>query len=533
MYKNIAFLFKNKKIEDNFNFYLWLTFLVAVAIGLLNHEMWRDELEAWLIAKDSISIPEMLNNLKYTGHPALWYLCLHFISKVTTNPLVIQLFNLIVITAALFIFIYYSPFNYLQKTLFCFSYFPLYEYGIISRSYSLEMLLIFSFCALFCQKKHNYILLTIVLLLLPHTNIYGLILGFIFAAIFFWTAVAKAIYNQKDSSEWRRIGIALSLSLTTYLISLSAAIIQITPPADAKRIGRSASANSGLFQFIQSSEAVITGIWRSYVPIPNFSLENSWGTNILAENIFLPEIANIDLGSFLSAVMSLVLFAIFTVIFARNYKALFTYVAGNALIIAFNLKYKLPDIRHNGHLFILLIVCFWIFLSEAQTNYAKNRPRVLKALSSQQNLLLTIILCIQLYAGIKMYAVDLGRVFSNSQNVARYIKNNQLEQSTIVGSRYRIVFPLSAWLDRPIYYPEIRKFGTFTVWTSKSVPGNTYISQQEILQEAAKLKRENENLLLVLDKKLGNIDTSLNPKLLASYEDAIVDRENYFIYSID
>ena len=121
MYKNIAFLFKNKKIEDNFNFYLWLTFLVAVAIGLLNHEMWRDELEAWLIAKDSISIPEMLNNLKYTGHPALWYLCLHFISKVTTNPLVIQLFNLIVITVALFIFIYYSPFNYLQKTLFCFS----------------------------------------------------------------------------------------------------------------------------------------------------------------------------------------------------------------------------------------------------------------------------------------------------------------------------------------------------------------------------------------------------------------------------
>ena len=530
MYK-IAFQFKDKKIENNFDFYLWLTFLVAVAIGLLNHEMWRDELEAWLIAKDSISIPEMLNNLKYTGHPALWYLCLHFISKITTNPLVIQLFNLIVIATALFVFIHYSPFDYLQKTLFCFSYFPLYEYGIISRSYSLEILLIFSFFALIYQKKHSYFLLTSVLLLLPHTNIYGLMLGFVFAAIFFCTAIAKAIHNRKKSLE-KKTAIALALSLIAYSVSLLAAIIQIIPPADAKGIGKSTSVSKGLLELIQSSEAVITGVWRSYVPIPNFSLEDFWGSNILTENSFLPEIANIDLGSFLSAIMSLVLLAIFTIIFARNYKALFTYVVGNALIITFGLKYKVPDIRHNGHLFILLIVCFWILLSEAQTNHAKNRSRIFKALSSHQNLLLTIILCIQLYAGIKMYAVDLNRVFSNSRNVAHYIKNNQLEQSTIVGSRYRIVFPLSAWLDRPIYYPEIKKFGTFTVWTSNSVAGNTYISQQEMLQRAAKLKRENESLLLVLDRKLG-IDTSLNLKLLASYEDAIVERENYFIYSID
>ena len=538
MTKSIILQFKNKKNnvnkknKDNRYFYLWLTFLIVVAIGLFNHEMWRDELEAWLIAKDSVSIPEMLDNLKYTGHPSLWYLCLRFISKITTNPLIIQLFNLIIITAAVFIFIYYAPFNYLHKILFCFSYFPLYEYGMISRVYSLELLLIFSFCALFCHKKHNYFLLTIVLVLLPHTNIYGLILGFVFAAIFFQTAIVKAIYSQKDLIDRRKTGMVLGLSLTVYLVSLLTAIIQITPPAVTEKTTGSTLTSNSLFKLIKSSEAVITGIWRSYVPIPRFSLENFWGSNILAESNFLPEIANIDLNSFLSAVISLVLLAIFTIIFARNYKVLFTYVASNALIIAFGLQYKVPSIRHNGHLFILLIVCFWIFLSEARTNYAKNRPRIFKVLSSYQNLLLTIILCIQFYAGIKMYAIDLNRVFSNSQNVARYIKSHQLEQLTIVGSRYRIVFPLSAWLDRPIYYPEINRFGTFTIWTSKSVPGNTRISQQEMLQRVAKLKRENK-MLLVLDQKLNNIDTSLNYKLLVAYEDAIVTRENYFIYLIE
>lgn len=85
--KNIA--------EDYRNYYLLLllVFIILGAIGLAHHEMWRDELEAWLIARDSNSIFALLKNLKYTGHPPLWYFCLYIITRFIQSPWAMQLFH--------------------------------------------------------------------------------------------------------------------------------------------------------------------------------------------------------------------------------------------------------------------------------------------------------------------------------------------------------------------------------------------------------------------------------------------------------
>ena len=50
-------------------------FLLSI-IGILNHEMWRDELQAWMVAIDAHSIAQLFQNVKYEGHPALWHLFL-------------------------------------------------------------------------------------------------------------------------------------------------------------------------------------------------------------------------------------------------------------------------------------------------------------------------------------------------------------------------------------------------------------------------------------------------------------------------
>jgi len=57
-------------------------FLLLNLSSLVFHEMWRDELQAWLIARDSKNILELFINLKYEGHPALWYLLLTPLTKV-------------------------------------------------------------------------------------------------------------------------------------------------------------------------------------------------------------------------------------------------------------------------------------------------------------------------------------------------------------------------------------------------------------------------------------------------------------------
>jgi hypothetical protein len=52
--------------------------LVALAMLLLKfqyHELWKDEWQAWLMARD-MGWGELLGSLYYEGHPALWYLYL-------------------------------------------------------------------------------------------------------------------------------------------------------------------------------------------------------------------------------------------------------------------------------------------------------------------------------------------------------------------------------------------------------------------------------------------------------------------------
>src|SRR5215469_18650132 len=59
--------------------YAWIITTMFFLLGanlLLHHEMWRDEIQDWLLARDSNSVPRLFANLKYEGHPGLWYLLL-------------------------------------------------------------------------------------------------------------------------------------------------------------------------------------------------------------------------------------------------------------------------------------------------------------------------------------------------------------------------------------------------------------------------------------------------------------------------
>ena len=536
---------------NRFNLILLLAFFLIATLGIVNHEMWRDELQAWLIAKDSLSIPELLENLKYEGHPALWYLCLRLLSKLTDNPLIIQLFQLIIATIVVFIFIYYSTFNRLQKTLFCFGYFPLYEYGIISRSYSLGVLLTFSFCALLSRQNYNCVYLAFILALLSHTSVYGIMLGF---SLVIMLILAIAQDNHLSISNFfsqpstvKKIVISISI----YFIGLLTAIAQIIPPVETEHIDTIAP-NIKLYELyednsltiidktlksIRESEVAITGIWRSYAPIPSFSANRqTWGSNILTNNSQLPDIATINIGNLAAACISILLFSIFIIVFFNQYKVLLAYIFGNLSIMFFSWTFKYPNIRHSGHLFILLIACCWIYFYQVRSNKPiLSSSNIANLCRKHYTALLTIILCIQLYAGIKMYSIDLIKPFSNSKSVAQFIKNNRLEELTIVGSKDIIVAPISAWLNRKIYYPGIQDFGTYTAVTKNLIERNRDISQENIIREIEKLvDRDNKSLLLILSSdELQKTSTFLNIALLKSFDEDSISEEQYFVYYIN
>ncbi|MCG9132637.1 hypothetical protein J5I95_13245, partial [Candidatus Poribacteria bacterium] len=84
------------KRDQHYALGLTFLFLAVGAFTASHHEMWRDEIQAWLLARDSTSIFNLFAHLKYEGHPGLWHLCLMPLSRITHSPVVMQMFHLLI-----------------------------------------------------------------------------------------------------------------------------------------------------------------------------------------------------------------------------------------------------------------------------------------------------------------------------------------------------------------------------------------------------------------------------------------------------
>jgi len=73
--------------------FIIIIFSVLGLIGILNHSMWRDELNPWLIVRDSQSLGDLIANIHYEGHPVLWYFSLAILRKIVDNPMIMQIFH--------------------------------------------------------------------------------------------------------------------------------------------------------------------------------------------------------------------------------------------------------------------------------------------------------------------------------------------------------------------------------------------------------------------------------------------------------
>ena len=504
--------------SDQF-FIIWvvLLFFILGIIGIVHHEMWRDELQSWLIAKDSSSMIDLFNNLRYEGHPALWHICLYLITRFTHNPLAMQIFHLLLATSVIYVFINFSPFTQLQKILFTFGYFPFYEYNLISRSYSLGLLLIFIFCALYPRRKRGYISLSIVLALLANTHVYGLTIAIVLGMTLFIDAlVSQDIVTLLKKNQGNII-----VSLAIFIGLLLIAIWQMLPPVDADFKGDELKIQQSVLLSVFNPRLVPTlvTIWNSYIPIPNF-FDYKWNINILNENI----IAKICAVIFS---INLLLFSI--VIFLRQPIVLFLYLSGTWGILLFTYTKYHGALRHHGHLFIVFLVCIWLSSFYLKTELIKRRKNLVTWVERNKNSYLNLILLSHLIAGIFVYYIDYNYTFSASKEVASFIEQQGLKNNILVGSIDYAASPVAAFLDRGIYYPEINKVASFVVWKNRKI-----LNSKEVLEKVDRLiKPKNNKAILILNYALKAKRPDMSISLLLKSSKSIAPQETYNLYLIE
>ncbi len=482
---------------------LVLAFLSFGFIGIVNHEMWLDELQAWVIARDSSSVIDLFKNLRYEGHPALWHIGLYLISRFTHDPFFMQVFHLLLATISIYIFARSSPFTRLQKVIFSFGYFPAYEYGIISRNYALGVLLFFCFCALFRIRKKSYFLLSCILFFLANTNVYGLIIAISLGM----TLIFECLFSEEmmiiaTSRKWNLI-----ISVFVVFSGIVISIFQIIPPSDSSF----AAGWRTNFNINHLGEVLLT-IVRSYIPIPNFFTYQFWNTNIFTVG---------KIASRLSVVFSLGLLTFGLILFARTPVVFFLYITGNLGILLFTYVKVLGWSRHWGHLFILFIACLWIsnYYSNSEmfsdynksylSTFSRAKSKINRLVIRYKNKVIMAILYTHLAAGIFAFTMDLYNPFSETKEVANFIHNHRMEDILIVGDidYYNYVGPpLSAYLNKKVYYLGSQKagWGSFIVWNNK----RAHTSIQEVYTFFEQIDKtitvKNPEVLLVLQHQLQN-----------------------------
>jgi len=478
-----------------------LAFFVLGVVGLRHHEMWRDELYPWLVARDSPSIRDLFRITQYDSHFRLWHLALWLVTRFTHNCKAMQWLHLILATLAVWLLVRFSPFTRWQKALFCFGYFPFYEYCVISRCYVLIVLLAFLFCALFTARRRSYIALGAVLFLLSNVNIFGTIMAISLGSVL----AVEYLPMRKSEGLWKTSRSDVLGGACLFVLGLGSAALQIAiRPHD--------STVSAGWQHPLTGSGVATAwinIWSAYVPVSwEFPiLKNfTWGDNYLTTGY--------PGARPLAVALALGLVAVSTAMLRRSRPALVCYLGGISLFLLFYCFVASGALRHWGIVFILFLASVWLAWSPRPAE----RPSPTGQQLHWENPFLFGLLTVHVLAGLYAWIADFRYPFSTSKWTAGYIQEHGLQNLPIVGDDQIKVSTLSAYLDRPIYYLDDNRLGTFSISTTAA---QRLPSTEEIFRKVAELLAERHtDLLLVLTGMLaGPEHEGHRPPLLSAWLD--------------
>ena len=155
-----------------------LLYVAANIYLMLFHEAWRDESQAWILAKQ-LSWTQIPALCASEGHPALWFYLLKITILLGLPFRYFSVISIFFMTAALGIFLFRSDFHVISKLLVVLS--PLFFYynPVICRNYSVMMLLICLICAIWDNRHEKPVIygLLAALLFQTHVLIFGLAIG--------------------------------------------------------------------------------------------------------------------------------------------------------------------------------------------------------------------------------------------------------------------------------------------------------------------------------------------------------------------
>ncbi len=486
-------------------------FLAGAGIGAVHHEFWRDEAQAWLIARDVPTLTALLEQAHYEGAPPLWSLMLRPLALLTPGwPGAMQVLTWALAGVTVFIFVRFAPFSRIHKILILANYYLLFQYGIVCRNYLPGLLCLSVACVLYPAARQRPWGFTLVLIGAGLASVHSLIVAMALGASFWlrwgWSAWRKRRQPGKVDElkkQWPALaGLVSGVGVAAYAM---------LPRADTLYAAASGwNLDWNPYRLAKVAWAMVNAYFPTPRP-PGFFWIPPWD---------VPFVSFDPVWGFAPVALGMVILTVF--LLRRHAGSLLFYLLGTLGVAAFLYLKYLGFSRHTGFLFFTFLFALWIKRNdEAAAGLSRSWSDYVAGTA------LTVMLVVQAITGVWAVREDYERPFSAGKDTAQYIRDHQLQDDFIAVGPDWAGAPLAAYLDRSFYYPHARRHGSFTRWDTQR-QDNT--SDEEFL-ELATAEAKGADMVIALDHPLpADLMQKYGIEFLAHIGGSLTPFEDYFLH---
>jgi hypothetical protein len=430
---------------------LLAVYVALIFYGGIHHAMWRDEAQAWLIARDADGIGGVFANLRYDGHPALWHILLFVLTRFGDDPNLMLALNFVIMATMAALVVWFMPLRIWERILFPFGYYMLFEYGIKARSYGLGGLLLALLCLAWPTRLRRPWLIALLLALLANVQV-------------------------------------------LFMIATMAIVCALVVEHLLRRRGAMPLSPAVLLAF-----AIVVAGWAlaaaTFIPPPDSNFAPDWHFELTAERL---DVALAILPSLFGARGAVpqwipVLVMLATLWSIRRTPAAATWLLVSVVgIVAFGYVKYAPQIWHHGVVFLTWLAAIWVARQEPAESSRRLDRVILSAC-------VTLVLAVQVYHGIKTYRTELARPYSNARAAAAFITAQGWTRDVIAVLPEYTASAVIAYLGaKRAYFVNRGEFGSFTIWDQRETP-----------VEAALVELDRRKRPVVLVMSIGRGDAEL------------------------
>ncbi len=486
-----------------------LAYLPVALFAITHHEMWRDELHCWLVARDSATPWDVVRERAYDGQPPLWYLLLWGLQRVTANPVAMQVVHVAIAVGVVWVFARHAPFHRAARAAFPFGYFLAYEYVALSRCYGLALLLALLLCVLHPRRFERPVAVALLLAALALTTTVSTVVAAAYTGALAIDAVAAA---WRGDSTARRAWIPVAAGLLACL----AAALCTWPPAD------STVTHIGWPRALPSDDAP-TRLLVALAPIPRVDFF-FWNSNALLAWEPLRRVA---------LPVSIALAAWIAFLLSRVRAAALLFGAGTVTLVALFAFVYGGDVRHHGFFYVLFLMGAWIARTSARDEPTAERPRWAQLREAGLAPTLAVVLALQVLGTPVALYYDGKYIFSSGRRAAEALREAGLADALLVAE---LDFPATAVLgylksDARAYSPRTGRTFSFVKWTADRHWDPTDAQTVRFAADLGATKGQDAVLLMNRPLLPELVDGTAVTRIAEEF-DSMIEEENFYIYRV-